>query len=58
MVNPQDYCDINEAAEILHLSVSRLYHIKNKLPHIKGGVSRQSRILFIRNELIEAYKNI
>ena len=56
MVN--NYITINEAAEILHLSISRVYHLRHKLPHIKCGGTKQARILFIRDKLIEAYQNI
>jgi len=54
----RDYISVAEAAEILSLSISRVYHIKNKLPHIKCGNKKQSRILFVRDELLEAYQNI
>lgn len=52
------YITVNEAAQILRLSISRVYHLKNKLPHIKCGSSKKSRILFIRDQLITAYQNI
>lgn len=47
-----------EAAEILHLSRSRLMHLKHKLPHVKIGEHKQGRVLFIKETLIEAYNNI
>ena len=46
-----------EAAEVLHISVSRLYHIKDRLPHIKQGEKPQGRLLFFEETLIEAYLN-
>ena len=58
MVEREEHIPINEAAEILHLSISRVYHLKNKLPHIKCGNSPQSRILFIKDKLLEAYQNM
>jgi len=58
MVDKDDYCTVADAARILHLSPSRIYHIRHKLPHVKCGSSKQSRVLFIRDKLIEAYENI
>ena len=53
-----EYITIDKAAEMLHLSVSRVYHLRNKLPHIKCGNAKNSRVLFISNQLIEAYQKI
>jgi hypothetical protein len=58
MVDYNEYITPADAARILHLSVSRIYHLRNKLPHIKCGFSKQSRVLFIRSKLIESYQNI
>ena len=46
-----------EAARILNLSVSRIYHIKNYLTHRKGNSSR-SRVFFLKRKLFEDYMNI
>lgn len=54
----EKYLTVKEAAEMLRLSESRLYHLRNKLPHIKCGNSRNSRVLFISDKLVDAYQNI
>ena len=46
-----------EAAKILHLSVGRIYHIKNHLTHRKGN-SPSSRVFFLKRTLFEDYMNI
>lgn len=43
-----------EAAERLGLSVSRLYHIKNRLTHRKGN-SPKSRVFFLESTLFDDY---
>ena len=54
----KEYLSAKEAAEYLSLSVSRIYHLKHKLPHIKCGESKSSKVLFIREKLIDAYQTI
>ncbi|MBR1449780.1 MAG: hypothetical protein IJ588_13700 [Prevotella sp.] len=46
-----------EAAQQLGLSVGRIYHIKNKLTHRKGG-SVRSRVFFLESTLFDDYMNI
>ena len=46
-----------EAADMLGLSVGRVYHIKNFLTHRKGN-TRASRIYFLESTLIDDYLNI
>jgi len=45
-----------EAADKLGLSVSRLYHIKNRLTHRKGN-SVTSRVYFLESTLFDDYMN-
>lgn len=45
-----------EAADRLGLSVGRIYHLKNRLTHIKGDSSR-SRVYFLDKTLLEDYIN-
>lgn len=53
-----DLITVADAARILNLSPSRIYHIRHKLPHIKCGDKQQSRVLFLRDKIVEAYQNI
>lgn len=53
----KEWLTSDEAADLLCLSKSRLYHIKNKLTHRKGN-TRQARLLFKRDCLIEDYMRI
>lgn len=46
-----------EAAEYLHLSVNRIYHIKNWLTHRKGSGSK-SRVYFLESTLFDDYMNM
>lgn len=48
----------SEAARILCISRSRVYHLKHKLPHVKSGDNKQGRVLFIKDKLIEAYTSL
>jgi ACT domain-containing protein len=45
-----------EAAEYLGISRSRIYHLKDKLSHFKGR-TKQSRVLFLKENLLEDYLN-
>lgn len=45
-----------EAAEYLGISRSRIYHLKDKLSHYKGR-SKQSRVLFLKEHLLDDYLN-
>lgn len=53
--NDIDYCTAEEAAKILHISRSRVYHLKNKLTHIKQGKNKQGRVLFRVDRLLDDY---
>ena len=53
-----EYCTPKEAAEILRISVSRIYHIKNHLTHVKCGDHKQGRVLFRKDRLVDDYKRI
>lgn len=55
--NGDVWLSVKEAAERLGLSVSRIYHIKNKLTHRKGNSTR-SRVYFLESALFEDYMNI
>ena len=46
-----------EAAETLNLSEDYVRKIKDKLPHVKQGNSKQGRLLFVKEGLMEAYLN-
>ena len=46
-----------EAAETLNLSEDYVRKIKDKLPHVKQGNSKQGRILFVKEGLMDAYLN-
>ena len=46
-----------EAADRLGLSVSRIYHIKDHLTHLKGN-SIRSRVFFLEATLFDDYTNI
>ena len=46
-----------KAAETLNLSEDYVRKIKDKLPHVKQGNSKQGRILFVREGLMDAYLN-
>lgn len=52
-----DWITAEEAAKMLHISRSRLYHIKNHLTHIMGN-SASSRVYFKKSCLFEEYMNI
>lgn len=47
-----------EAALRLNLSVSRIYHIKNRLTHRKIGDSPKSRILFLERAIVNDYLSL
>lgn len=53
----EEWLTAEGAAAYLHLSVSRIYQIKNYLTHRKGN-SRQSRVFFLKRKLFEDYLNI
>ena len=49
---------VKEAAETLNLSEDYVRKIKDKLPHVKQGKnSKQGRILFVKEGLMDAYLN-
>ena len=48
---------VKEAAETLNLSEDYVRKIKDKLPHVKQGNSKQGRILFVKEGLMDAYLN-
>jgi hypothetical protein len=41
-----------EAAEILGISMSRLYHLKDRYPHVKRGTEKQSTLRFYKKYLV------
>ena len=47
---------VKEAAETLNLSEGYVRKIKDKLPHVKQGNSKQGRILFVKEGLMDAYQ--
>lgn len=52
LTREQRLVNAKEAAKILGISRSRLYHLLNEVPHIKVGSKKQSRLLFDPEELI------
>ena len=48
---------VKEAAETLNLSEDYVRKIKDKLPHVKQGNSKQGRILFVKEGFMDAYLN-
>jgi hypothetical protein len=40
-----------------HLCKAALRKLKDKLPHVKQGNSKQGRLLFVKEGLMEAYLN-
>lgn len=44
-----------EAAAILHISPGRMRQIAERFPHVKQGNSRQGKLLFVKDALIENY---
>lgn len=44
-----------EAAAILHISPGRMRQIAGRFPHVKQGNSRQGKLLFVKDALIENY---
>jgi hypothetical protein len=55
--NGEEWVTPAEAARILHISVDRIYHIKNHLTHRKGN-SPSSRVFFLKRTLFEDYMSI
>lgn len=55
--NGEVWLSPQEAADKLGLSVSRIYHIKNRLTHRKGN-SRSARVFFLDKTLFDDYMNI
>ena len=54
--NGEVWLSPKEAAQRLGLSVSRIYHIKNRLTHRKGN-SIRSKVYFRESTLFEDYMN-
>lgn len=54
--NGEVWLSPKEAAQRLGLSVSRIYHIKNRLTHRKGN-SLRSKVYFLESTLFEDYMN-
>ena len=44
-----------EAAAILHISPGRMRQIAGRFPHVKQGNSKQGKLLFVREKLLEMY---
>lgn len=53
LTRQQRLINSTEAAKVLGISRSRLYHLLDEIPHIKLGDTKQSRLLFDPNELFE-----
>ena len=56
-VKEPELITVKEAAETLNLSEDYVRKIKDKLPHVKQGNSKQGRLLFVKEGLMEAYLN-
>jgi hypothetical protein len=54
----EEYLTAAEAADYLNLSVSRIYHLREKLSHKKCGNSKTSRVYFIKSKLLDDYLRI
>lgn len=50
-----EYVDTEEAARILGMSPTYLRSVKDRYPHIKVGNTKQGRIMFRRDSLLNAY---
>ena len=50
-----EYVTTSQAARMLNLSTSRLYHIKHWLTHKKAGDKQQGRLLFRADTLLDDY---
>ena len=46
-----------EAAALIGVSEDYVRKIKDRLPHVKQGNNNQSRLLFVKEGLMEAYLN-
>ena len=56
-VKEPELITVKEAAETLNLSEDYVRKIKDKLAHVKQGNSKQGRILFVKEGLMDAYLN-
>ena len=57
LITVKEAAAVKEAAETLNLSEDYVRKIKDKLPHVKQGNSKQGRILFVKEGLMDAYLN-
>lgn len=51
-----EYVDTDEAARILGMSPNYLRAVKDRYPHIKAGDTKQGRIMFRRDALMNKFK--
>lgn len=51
-----EYVDTEEAARILGMKPNYLRQVKDRYPYIKAGDSKQGRIMFRRDTLMNQYK--
>lgn len=54
-VSDTEYVDTDEAARILGMSPAYLRAVKDRYPHIKAGNTKQGRIMFRRDSLLNQY---
>lgn len=55
-VSETEYVDTEEAARILGMKPNYLRQVKDRYPHIKAGESKQGRIMFRRDTLLNQFK--
>lgn len=51
-----EYVDTEEAARILGMKPNYLRQVKDRYPHIKAGDTKQGRIMFRRDSLLNQFK--
>lgn len=51
----EEWIPSKEAASILHISVSHLYRIKSRFPHMKSGDNERGHLLFLKSGLVSNY---
>lgn len=55
-VSETEYVDTEEAARILGMKPNYLRQVKDRYPYIKAGESKQGRIMFRRDTLLNQFK--
>ena len=53
-----EYVDTEEAARILGMKPNYLRQVKDRYPHIKAGDTKQGRILFRRDSLLNQFNKV